>query len=674
MTARKSITFKFIATVFVILLIGQAAGSVLLIMNVKSALFDSLQKRMNRTAAMTAGVSSGPILSNDYSLIDTYVDEIAKDEAISSVHITDSRGTTIREKVKSDESDIKTVNPFLFRKAMSVKVPISAGGGALGEVTIDYNARAINESLSRSMIIIVLFQGIMLLLIGLGMVLLFNRNVKRPVLQINKTLEKITMGDLSADVPDLGENEIGSIAKGVAFLAERLSMTIAKLNSTAVNVAMAIKQVDITYKNAIEGIRHQARAVRDIMQSVREANKAQSEIIASTEKLSGFSAENVSSLLEMKATAEEIASNTDRLYRTTENYYSVVVQISQTAKAISGNSGEMVAAIEDTSASVEEIGASIREVEEHSKDSAKLAEKVKEIASDTGMMSVVNAVEGMDMISSEVKKSAEIIQKLGVRSLDIEKVLSVIKEVTEQTNLLSLNAAILAAQAGEYGKSFSVVADEIRALSERTSSSTREIAVIVKAIQKDIKDAVTAVNSAHEKVGTGNSLVLKVGEALREVLDASEHSTDMTKAIERATEEQSLGLKQITMAIEEVRKMMNRVALSINEQSKAISYLLDGVGEVKEVADVSKRGTGEQAIGTKIISKNIELASERLSQINHAVMNQKHLNEGLAAAMDEIASIGTNTTKDMEEVSHFLNTLFEEIEILKREMEVFKTK
>ncbi len=674
MTARKSITFKFIATVFVILLIGQAAGSVLLIMNVKSALFDSLQKRMNRAAAMTAGVSSGPILSNDYSLIDTYVDEIAKDEAISSVHITDSKGTTIREKVKSDESDIKTVNPFLFRKAMSVKTPISAGGGALGEVTIDYNARAINESLSRSMIIIVLFQGIMLLLIGLGMVLLFNRNVKRPVLQINKTLEKITMGDLSADVPDLGENEIGSIAKGVAFLAERLSMTIAKLNSTAVNVAMAIKQVDITYKNAIEGIRHQARAVRDIMQSVREANKAQAEIIASTEKLSGFSAENVSSLLEMKATADEIASNTERLYRTTENYYSVVVQISQTSKAISGNSGEMVAAIEDTSASVEEIGASIREVEDHSKESAKLAEKVKEIASDTGMMSVVNAVEGMDMISSEVKKSAEIIQKLGVRSLDIEKVLSVIKEVTEQTNLLSLNAAILAAQAGEYGKSFSVVADEIRALSERTSSSTREIAVIVKAIQKDIKDAVTAVNAAQEKVGTGNSLVLKVGEALREVLDASEHSTDMTKAIERATEEQSLGLKQITMAIEEVRKMMNRVALSINEQGKAISYLLDGVGEVKEVADVSKRGTGEQAIGTKIISKNIELASERLSQINHAVMNQKHLNESLAAAMDEIASIGTNTTKDMEEVSHFLNTLFEEIEILKREMEVFKTK
>lgn len=674
MILKKSMTFRFVATVFIILLLGQAAGSVLLIMNVKGALLDSLEKRMTSTAAMTAGVSAGPVLSNEYAIIETFVDEILKDDAISSVHILDSNSRIIHEKIKSDDTDLKTVNPFLFKKMMMAKAPITAGGGALGEVIIDYNAKSINQSLSRSMIIILLFQGIMLLLIGLGMVLLFNRNIKRPVLKINRTLEKITMGDLSADVPDLGDNEIGSIAKGIAFLAERLSMTISKLNSTAVNVAMAIKQVDITYKNAISGIKHQTRAVSDMMQSVREANKAHAEIISSTEKLSGFSAENVSSLLEMKATAEEIASHTEKLYRTTENYYSVVLQISHVSKAITSNSSDMMASIEDTSASVEEIGASVREVEEHSKESAKLAERVKEITSDTGMLSVVNAVEGMDTISDEVKKSSEIIQKLGIRSLDIEKVLSVIKEVTEQTNLLSLNAAILAAQAGEYGKSFSVVADEIRALSERTANSTREISGIVKAIQKDIKDAVNAVNSAQVQVGSGNALVLKVGEALREVLTASEHSSNMTKAIERATEEQSIGLKQITVAIEEVRKMMNRIALSINEQGKAVSHLLEGVGEVKGVADITKRGTGEQAIGTKIISKNIELASDRLAQINHAVMNQKAFNDNLAAAIEQIGTIGGNTAKDMEEVSHFLGTLFEEIEILKREMEVFKIK
>ena len=674
MIFKKSITAKFITAVFLILLIGQTIGTLILFLHTKSALFDSLQKRISKVAAITAGVSSVPLLSYDYALIDTYIEEIMKDEDIMSIHVLDGKGKVVREKIKTADTDLKTINPFQYKKALSVKTPVVVAGEKIGEVVIDYTAKSINENISRSMILISLYQGIMLLSVGVVMVFLFNRNIKRPVSEINLAIEKITMGDLMTDVPDLGENEIGSIAKGIGFLEDRLSMIISKLNSTAVNVSMAIKQVDVLYRNVSDSITKQSLAVKDIIKFTHAANKAQSEIISNTEKLSSFSTENVSSLLEMKATAEEIASNTQRLYKATEDSYSVVAEMAQAAKAVSVNSNEISAAFEDTSASIEEVSASIKEVEEHASDSSKLAEKVKEITSDTGMLSVVNAVEGMNNISDEVKKSTEIIQRLGTRSTDIEKVLSVIRDVTEQTNLLSLNAAILAAQAGEYGKSFSVVADEIRALSERTASSTREIAGIVKTIQKDIKDAVRSIDTARTKVDEGSSLVLGVGNALKEILTASEHSTEMTKAIERATEEQSLGLRQISAAVEEMRKMMQSVTKSTGEQDKALSYLLEGVGEVKEVADISKRGTEEQAIGTKVISKNLELANDRIIQINQSGMNQKKLNDDIVAAMEQISNIGTSTVKDMEEVSHSLTTLFEEIETLKKEMEVFKVK
>jgi methyl-accepting chemotaxis protein len=475
-------------------------------------------------------------------------------------------------------------------------------------------------------------------------------------------------------VPDIGDNEIGVIAKGVVFLEERLSMIIGKLNSTAVNVSMATKQVDQTYTNVIEGITTQVNSVNDIIRSIENATKSQTELSDSTEKLLSFSAENVASLFEMKETSEEIASNTERLFKATENSYSVVLQMNQTAKAISDNAGKASSAVEETSASVEEVRASIREVEENARKSSGLAEKVQEITSGEGMMSVVNAVEGMDNISEEVRKSAEIIQKLGIRSVDIEKVLSVIKDVAEQTNLLSLNAAILAAQAGEYGKSFSVVADEIRGLSERTSSSTREIGGIVKTIQKDIKDAVYTIDSAQGKVEEGNSLVMKAGEALREILNASIQSTQMTKAIERATQEQSVGLRQITLAVDDIRKMMSSVAKSTKEQDNALGYLLEGTGEVKEVAELSKRSSLEQAEGTKLISRNIELANERINYINEAILNQKELNSSILSAMAQISTTGTSTRRDMEDVSVSLKTLIQEIETLKQGMEVFKIK
>ncbi len=674
MIFRKSITAKFIAAVFVVLLAGQILGTVLFILNERTSLLDSLEIRIQRISAIAAGVSTKPLLNHDYSLIDAFLDEIIRDEEITAVHILDRGGNVVRERMKTVDMSQESINPFLSRKILSQKTPIIVSGGKIGEVMIDYTALKISEDMSRDMLSISLYQLALLFSVSFLLLVLFRRNVENPVFALNKAIEKITSGDLSTPVPYAGENEIGDIAKGVGFLEERLSTIISRMNTTSANVSTAIKQVDHNYRNVMEGITTQASSVKEVIGSIQNAAKSQTEISDSTERLSSFSSDNVASLLEMKEASEEIASNIQRLFRATEDSYSTIVQMNQAAKAIADNAGSVSSAVEDTSASVEEVGASIREVEDHARESSKLAEKVQEITSGTGMMSVVNAVEGMENISEEVKKSAEIIRRLGVRSGDIEKVLSVIKDVTEQTNLLSLNAAILAAQAGEYGKSFSVVADEIRGLSERTSSSTREIGGIVKTIQKDIKDAVSTVDSAQEKVQEGNSLVIKVGEALREILNASIHSTEMTKAIERATEEQSFGLKQITLAVEDIRKMMSSVAEATKEQDNALSYLLEGSGEVREVAEFSKRGAFEQAEGTKLISRNLELANEKINKINEAILNQEKLNKSITEALDKISAIGAATVDDMAEVSTSLKALNEEVEMLQQDIEVFKIK
>ena len=672
MIFKKSITGKFIATVFIVLLAVQSVGSVAFMLYLRSSFLDEITMRMTRVASMLAGVSMAPLLSYDFALIDAYIDEVAKDEEINSIHILDAQGKVAREKIRTDDVDILTLNPFYFKKAMTITMPVNSGNTKLGEVVLHFTGKSVNDNIGKSMLIITLYQGFALMVLGFFMVYFFNRHIKRPVQEINSIIEKITNGDLTATIPDLGDDEIGSIAKGVGILELRLAQMIARINKTAVNVGMAIKQVDHTYQIASEGISSQAGAVKNGIRSIHLANKSQNAVSDSIEKLLNFSTENVTSLLEMRATAEEMLSQTQRLFRSTEDSYSVVLEMSQTSKSISSNSGMALSAVEDTSASVEEIGVSVREVEEHAIDSSAIADKVKEITSGVGMMSVVNAIEGMGNISDQVQKSAEIIQRLGARSVDIEKVLSVIRDVTEQTNLLSLNAAILAAQAGEYGKSFSVVADEIRALSERTASSTREIGGIVKTIQKDIKDAVYSVDDAKLKVDDGNTLVVKVGEALREILNASIQSSDMTKAIERATGEQSLGLRQVTTAIDDIKKVIVSVTKSTKEQENALSYLLEGVGDVKEVAELSKRGAGEQAEGTRIISRNIELANERINQINNNELHQKKVNTEIIAAMENINGIGAVTMQNMEDVSTSLKTLFREIEALKQEMEAFR--
>ncbi len=668
----KTMTGKFFFFVLIVLLISQTLGTIILFYNTKSALHNSLLERMESIASLVANVIATPLRDGNMDEIQFHIDEVIRDDDITSVHILDSNENLLRENIKTQDVGQEAVSLFLIRKSDPVRIPISAQGDNIGFVVLDYSARRLNEKIMQSMVLISLYQGIMLLVIGIIVILFFNRNIKKPVDRINRAVEKITSGEISTAIPDLGENEIGSIAKGISFLSERLSGIILQLNNTIVNVSMAIKQVDLLYKNVIKGISEQSMAMSDLMKSIHSANSSLGEISNSTGELSKFSTENVSSLLETKASAEEIAEHSLRLYSLTGEFYDSVVQLNQSAESKSTDAQEALSAVEETSASVEEIGASIKEVEEHAADSARLAENVRTITSDTGMLAVVDAVEGMEKITAEVNSSSEIIRQLGMRSKDIEKVLSVIKEVTERTNLLSLNAAILASQAGEYGKSFSVVAEEISALSDRTANSTREISEIVKSIQKDIKSAVSSIDNAKGKVETGNTLVMKVGDTLKHALTEADKSTEMTQAIKRATEEQSLGLRQITTAIDGIRNMVKNITLSTTEEVKSLGYLLNNVTNVKKIADVSKSATEEQAAGIRTMSRNLELANDRIVHINGATLDHKTLNDEVIKAMNTIDGLGKGIINDMEDVSSSLNSLSEEIEILKNELGVFK--
>lgn len=672
MSFTKSITAKFIAALFIMLFIGQSIGAVVLILFTRAELFASLETRINRAASIVAGVSAGPLLSYDYSLIDTYVEEVLRDEEITAVHILDGKGSVVREKIKTAPPDVGSLNPFLFKKTLSKEMPVNAGGQKIGAVVIDYTAHAVNEHISTSTLIIGPYQLIMLVIVGVVMLILFNRDIKKPVSRINRAIEKITMGDLTTDIPDLGENEIGSVAKGLRFLIERVSTTIARFNALSGNVLTAVGQLTTALRNMSEAARRQSASIDDIVSTIKIANDSQKKTAENTDRLSRGSSENVSSLLEMKAVAEEIAVSTKRLFGSTEDSYVMLTEMTQIAAEIANSAGEVSKAVEDTSASVEEISASLNTVRDNTKKSSELQAGVIELLSG-GTLAVADAIEAMEKIVDEVNYSAKIIDRLEERSKDIEKVLSVIKEVTEKTNLLSLNAAILAAQAGEYGKGFSVVADEIRGLSDRTSSSAKNIADIVRTIQGEIQAAVNAIQSGVKKAEDGKVLIFKSGEAIGHTLDAARSSSQMAQVVERATEEQAEGLRQIRISMDNVRTMIEQVAKVTEEEKKGSSYMLESVSEIKEVAEIVKKGTEEHAVGTSIISKNLEVTLEMVAQISQSSLDQFKANEGISAAVEHMKHASLAAIRDMEEVTASFDTLRKEVGVLKKETEIFRT-
>jgi len=672
---KNTLVTNFTAMILLILVVGQGILYAWLMLYQKSYLKERLSAEVTATAEhiRNAAVTMG----HDPKQLDMFLETLVKSGSILAVKITDASGNVLAARAVQYKEEGPGLNPFFMffvPDVNSMKLPMETAKKETGSLEVVYSGQSVNEVMRRFLVIPPFMQVVTFLIIIYSIIKFFQKKVGKPVKRINAALARATGGDLTVEISEFKDDEFGSIANGFKFLIDRLASTLNKMKSMSENVSMAINQLTLTFRNVNQGIQKQTESGNNVMTSVKRANDSHKQITEDVGKLIDFSNENVTSLLEMKATADEIALSTGRLFKATEDAYSVVAQMSQTSKVIAENAEEASKAVEDTSSSVEEINASVKEVEVNAKEAARLASDTRAILGGQCIDAVSDAINSMDTLMSEVKKSSETVSRLSGRSDDIEKMLKVIKDVTEQTNLLSLNAAILAAQAGEYGKSFSVVADEIRGLSDRTAASTKEISNIIKTIQSEIADAVKAINSSMNIATESNTLVFKSGEDMARALEVAQKSASMAEAIKRATEEQANGLKQIVVSVENIRKMIEHTAQATQEQQKGTAHLLEGVSDVKDAADIVKHGAEEEAAGIKAVSKNLELADERIKQIGDATSGYQKLNDSIAAAMEQMRGIGMTAVKDVEEVSVSLTTLFNEIELLKKEMAAFKVK
>ncbi|MFN3395573.1 MAG: phosphate/phosphite/phosphonate ABC transporter substrate-binding protein, partial [Thermodesulfovibrionales bacterium] len=274
-------------------------------------------------------------------------------------------------------------------------------------------------------------------------------------------------------------------------------------------------------------------------------------------------------------------------------------------------------------------------------------------------------------IKSSVERTAELIRKLGGRSDEIGKILTVIDEVTDQTTLLALNAAILAAQAGEHGKGFSVVADEIKDLAERTAFSTQEISALIQSVQGEVKSAVEAMQEGLSSVDEGFRLAREAGDALSKILESSKRSSEMAMSIERSTTEQSKAARLVTEAMERVKNMTEQIAKATSEQSKGILLIMKATEKIRDVSLHLTKATEEQAISSKQISQAMEIASDRSQQISKALSEHKIGTRHILNTIDGIKGVPENNRNLAFKINSKLRELYNDTELLKAETERF---
>jgi len=227
-----------------------------------------------------------------------------------------------------------------------------------------------------------------------------------------------------------------------------------------------------------------------------------------------------------------------RINDSSEELASIIQSTSQVAEDTSHGVAVQRAEIDQLATAMNEMVATVNEVAQNTSDAAAEAQHANEVVIN-GKQDVSNTVQSVSKVESDIKIAADVITKLQSKSVDIGAVLDVIRGIAEQTNLLALNAAIEAARAGEQGRGFAVVADEVRSLAQRTQQSTQEIQEMIESIQSGATEAVKAMDSSNEQVKDSVAQAHKAGNSLSEIDKIVSTISDMNMQIAAATEEQS---------------------------------------------------------------------------------------------------------------------------------------
>lgn len=282
------------------------------------------------------------------------------------------------------------------------------------------------------------------------------------------------------------------------------------------------------------------------------------------------------------AMASQVANVIGRISDSSALLASASEQLSSSSGQIADGADRQSSQTAQVATAMEEMNATVIEVAKNSQQVSESARSAQHIALDGGRV-VEQAISAMQEVSESTEITADTIKKLGRSSEEIGTIVSVINDIADQTNLLALNAAIEAARAGEQGRGFAVVADEVRKLAERTTKATKEISGMIGTIQSETGKAVDAMAAGTKKVENGVTLANQAGDALKQIVSGVENVTDMISHIATSAEEQSSTTDEISRNMDSIAEVAKSNVSAIGEVANATNEMARLATELKDL-------------------------------------------------------------------------------------------
>jgi len=446
-------------------------------------------------------------------------------------------------------------------------------------------------------------------------------------------------------------------------LLQRIERLISTVTDKINHITPRCLQLADSARSLTDGNSRQVNQVRETVDATRRMNTSFGAVLADVEKINDLAEERTVITTEMSGSISSIADMVEQYNGSVRTTSGAIDEIAANLHQVSAQVDDLSGASEGAASSISEISASINEVRDHTASTMAASRKVQDHASE-GIAAVELVVSSMQDIDRSSRNSVETITRLSQHSSKIGTVLDIITEIVEQTNLLSLNASIIAAQAGEEGRAFAVVAEEVRSLAQRTAESTREIGGLVEGIQSATATMEKMVNRGMELAEGGVQASKTAHAALEKIAESATEATSMVRRIADATEEQASGSTAISRTTEENLERFLQVRRSVLVQEERIRQIVASLHQMQDLSQRIASATREQARANQQYLKSVQTDSERAKDLMAAATEQRALGQQVGEFLEQAQGlIITNADEacsilaDVENIGELSNTL-----------------
>jgi methyl-accepting chemotaxis protein len=478
----------------------------------------------------------------------------------------------------------------------------------------------------------------------------------RAIEALRGEIQRIAAGDLRTLDAYESEDDLGELARSGQEMARSLRETVSRVVQAAGRVEGTAHDIEGASSAVNDVASEQAQSIQSVSAEMDQVSLRAREISSSASALTESIQDSSTAIHELRTVGEELHGFTANLSDNADNTASSVAEMTENIAEVATNARRLAEGATGTVERAHEIAASSRSIEATAADAESLYGRVIGTA-EQGSKRVADTIGGMQVIRDSVEDASRVVRELATKTADIGTIVTVINDIADQTSLLALNAAIIAAKAGQHGSAFAVVAGEIKTLAGQVRSKTQEIDEVVSSVTDEASRAVSFIDRGTESVEKGVALSSDAGEALAAITAAIRESGERIHEIVGAVRQQAKGAGDVSKLIDHLNEEFGRIRAASDEEAQHSERVRDLSATIQDIAKAVHRGSEEQVKNATHLASGIETVSDNTRRIDTALGSQSQACDQVV----EVLELMLGRNRDTEESGSKLDGTMREL-------------